>query len=108
MPCALNCGSTAINSESLVSGKTFSDAAVTVRLTCETVNNLGPQTTFPVSEGILNYNGTNYITLTLWAVNGTGAQLSDLQLVPQMPVLSGYSKPALSPQPAYSPRAGAY
>ncbi|RYP72146.1 hypothetical protein DL771_004380 [Monosporascus sp. 5C6A] len=35
--------------------------------TAEDVNNLGPQTRFPVPEGILNYSGTNYQALTLWA-----------------------------------------
>ncbi|PIG88964.1 beta-galactosidase [Aspergillus arachidicola] len=46
------------------------------------VNNLGPQTDFPVPEGILNYNGNNYIAVTLWGLDG-GAMLGPegLQLV---------------------------
>ncbi|KAF2092799.1 putative beta-galactosidase E [Rhizodiscina lignyota] len=72
------------------------------------VSNLGPQTTYPVPEGILNYDGMNTVALTLWALNKEGARLGSLGLEPQMPVLSGYRKPALSPQPRWSPRAGAY
>jgi hypothetical protein len=73
-----------------------------------TVDNLGPQTAFPVPEGVLNYNGKNYVGLTLWALDGKGARLGDLELIPQMPVLSGYQKPALVPQQAWALRAAAY
>ncbi len=72
------------------------------------VNNLGPQFTYPVPEGILNYNGMNYIGVTLWALDSEGAKLNSLDLTAEMPVMSGFSKPALSPQPPYHPRAGAY
>jgi len=72
------------------------------------VNNLGPQTMFPVPEGILDYSGVNYVAITLWALDQEGAKLNSLELVPQMPVLSGYSKPALSPQPSWKLRQGAY
>jgi beta-galactosidase len=74
----------------------------------QTVNNLGPQTAFPVPEGVLNYNGKNFIALTLWALDEDGAKLGGLELVPMMPVLSGYQKPAQVPQPAWTPRPGAY
>lgn len=72
------------------------------------MNNLGPQTTYPVPEGVLDYNGVNYVAITLWALDAEGAKLDSLELVPQMPVLSGYSKPELSPQPGWAPREGAY
>ncbi|KAF9076535.1 glycoside hydrolase family 35 protein [Rhodocollybia butyracea] len=36
------------------------------------IANIGPQTAFPVHEGILNYHGTNTVVLSLWALgNGT-------------------------------------
>ena len=70
--------------------------------------NLGPQTAFPVPEGILNYRGTNYVSLTLWALRPAGARLGGLALVPEMPVMSGYRRPALAPQPKYQKREGAY
>lgn len=72
------------------------------------VNNLGPQTAFPVPEGILNYNGRNDVALTLWALDSQGAKLGGFQLVPQMPILSGYKKPALVAQPGWTEREGAY
>ncbi|KAL1962757.1 hypothetical protein VTN77DRAFT_9211 [Rasamsonia byssochlamydoides] len=58
------------------------------------VNNLGPQTSFPVPEGILNYNGTNYVAITLWALDPNGARIhGGLGLVPSFtPVRSGYRK----------------
>jgi hypothetical protein len=74
----------------------------------QTVNNLGPQTAFPVPEGILNHDGNNYIALTLWALDSEGAKLSNFELVTQMPVLSGYQKPVLAPQPGWTLRDDAY
>ncbi|KAF7334534.1 Beta-galactosidase [Mycena venus] len=36
------------------------------------IANIGPQTAFPVHEGILNYHGQNTVVLSLWALgNGT-------------------------------------
>lgn len=74
------------------------------------VDNLGPQTAYPVPEGILNYEGINDVALTLWALEEKGASIGDLQLVPQMPVQSGYfaERIPLSPQPAWKKREGAY
>ena len=74
----------------------------------QTVNNLGPQTAFPVPEGVLNYNGKNYVGLTLWSLDAQGAKLGGFELVPQMPVFSGYQKPAPVPQPVWVLRRGAY
>ncbi|KAJ6109649.1 Glycoside hydrolase family 35 [Penicillium sp. IBT 16267x] len=72
------------------------------------INNLGPQTSYPVPEGILNYRGTNYVAITLWAQDAEGAQLGGISLVPRAVIRSGYSKPGLAPQPAWTRRPGAY
>ena len=72
------------------------------------VNNIGPQTSFPVPEGILNHNGRNDVALTLWALDRGGAKVSDLKLVPQIPILSGYRKPSLAPQSSWTLRDDAY
>ncbi|KAI2470078.1 glycoside hydrolase family 35 protein [Annulohypoxylon bovei var. microspora] len=72
------------------------------------VANLGPQTTFPVPEGILNHNGANTVALTLWSLDEGGAKLDGFSLEPEMPLWSGYRKPWLSPQPAWQEREGAY
>ncbi|EJD49636.1 hypothetical protein AURDEDRAFT_135665 [Auricularia subglabra TFB-10046 SS5] len=46
------------------------------------VANLGPQTVFPVHEGILNYRGSNTVAVSLWAIGNSTADFSikDLQL----------------------------
>ncbi|KAI1211906.1 glycoside hydrolase family 35 protein [Annulohypoxylon truncatum] len=72
------------------------------------VANLGPQTTFPVPEGILNHNGANTVALTLWSLDVGGAKLGGFSLEPEMPLWSGYRKPWSSPQPAWQEREGAY
>lgn len=73
-----------------------------------TVNNVGPSTEFPVPEGVLNYNGENTIALTLWALDADGAKVNGFELKPSSTILSGYQKPASVPQPAWTPRPGAY
>ena len=72
------------------------------------VNNIGPQTAFPVPEGILNYHGTNYVALTLWALDASGAKIDDLQLVTTAVVQSGYGPVELSPMTPWEARKGAY
>lgn len=72
------------------------------------VNHIGPQTSFPVPEGILSYHGTNYIALTLWAQAAGGARIESLTLEPTAIVQSGYGSVELSPMPAYTPRLNAY
>ncbi|KAL7621478.1 hypothetical protein AAE478_008801 [Parahypoxylon ruwenzoriense] len=72
------------------------------------VANLGPQTNFPVPEGILNHDGVNTVALTLWSLDEGGANLDGFSLEPEMPLWSGYRKPWPSPQPAWQERKGAY
>lgn len=59
------------------------------------VNNIGPQFSYPVPEGILNYNGSNYLALTLWSMAGEGAKLPGLSLEIEAALQSGYAKPAI-------------
>ena len=73
------------------------------------VNNIGPQTSFPVPEGILNYQGVNYVALSLWALDAWGARVQDLRLVMTAQVMSGFPRPvANSPMPVWVRRVGAY
>ncbi|KAJ0304579.1 hypothetical protein COL516b_005940 [Colletotrichum fioriniae] len=72
------------------------------------VNYVGPQTRFPVPEGILNYNGNNTVALTLWALDGSGARLKGFELAVDHIVQSGYRKPGQTPQPSWVKRIGAY
>lgn len=72
------------------------------------VNNIGPQTSYPVPEGILNYRGTNWLGLTLWGLNDDGASLDGLELVSTHPVLTSMSEVESVDQPKWQKRAGAY
>ncbi|PHH65211.1 hypothetical protein CDD81_3070 [Ophiocordyceps australis] len=44
------------------------------------VSNIGPQTEFPVPEGILDYNGDNWIGLAIWALDASGLTFPGLFL----------------------------
>lgn len=68
------------------------------------MNNIGPQVSYPVPEGILNYDGQNYIALTLWSLEPNGAKLAGLSLEMGTPLQSGYAKPALVEGESYSER----
>ncbi|KIW34995.1 uncharacterized protein PV07_01722 [Cladophialophora immunda] len=64
------------------------------------ISHLGPQTAYPVPEGILTYDGTpNWVGVSIWSLDGDGsdgaggAKLGSLDLVPQMPVMSGMKRP---------------
>ncbi|KAK4691078.1 hypothetical protein P7C71_g5850, partial [Lecanoromycetidae sp. Uapishka_2] len=72
------------------------------------INNIGPQTSFPVPEGILNYHGYNYLALSLWALDAAGARIEGLQLVDTARIQTGYGTVELSPNPPWVPREGAY
>ncbi|GLB41552.1 putative glycoside hydrolase family 35 protein [Lyophyllum shimeji] len=44
------------------------------------LSSLGPQTSFPIPEGILNHHGTNEVLISLWALGPQGAKLTKLEL----------------------------
>lgn len=72
------------------------------------VSNVGPQTAFPVPEGILNYNGVNWIGVAVWALETTGAVVPAFSLQAGTPVITGRSKVELVDAPAWKVRPGAY
>lgn len=75
------------------------------------MNNVGPQTAFPVPEGILNYHGINWIAISLWAMDANGAHLTEFKLEVTnrtVPIQTGYKSVDLSPMPAWKKRNGAY
>lgn len=72
------------------------------------VNNIGPQTSYPVPEGILNYRGTNWVGLSLWAQSEGGAKLDALELVNTTPVLTALGEVEAAEQPKYKKRQSAY
>ncbi|KAI0129915.1 lactase [Xylariales sp. AK1849] len=71
------------------------------------ISNLGPQTSFPVPEGTLNYSGTNYLAITLWAQDASGAKLAGLKLVVDALIQSGMKKPSLTWNDTWVEREGA-
>ncbi|KAL2002782.1 hypothetical protein VTN02DRAFT_5941 [Thermoascus thermophilus] len=72
------------------------------------VNNIGPQTSFPVPEGILNYRGTNWLAVSLWALQSDGAKLDRFELEYATPVITSMNEVTPVEQPRYTPRQGAY
>lgn len=73
-----------------------------------TVNNIGPQLRFPVPEGILNYYGTNYLTLSLWSLGNQPVKLGGLRLEADAVIQSGYRKPLLVEGETYTRRSNSY
>ncbi|KAI0838260.1 glycoside hydrolase family 35 protein [Hypoxylon sp. FL0890] len=73
------------------------------------VGHIGPQTSFPVPEGILNYNGENWIGLIVWRMEESGeAPILDVKLEAGVPVLTGRDPVASVESPKWSTREGAY
>jgi hypothetical protein len=69
------------------------------------VANLGPQTSFPVHEGILDYRGTNTVALSLWSLGDASADaaIPSLQLVPSG-VYAGGPGPIRANNPGWTDR----
>lgn len=72
------------------------------------VSNIGPQTVFPVPEGILNYKGENWIGLAVWALESGGAKVPGFTLKAGNPVITGRKKVVVVDAPGWQAREGAY
>lgn len=72
------------------------------------VSNIGPQASYPVPEGILNHRGTNWIAVSLWALESGGARLDSFELSHETPVKTGMKEVEASEQPGYEEREGGY
>ncbi|GKU08842.1 unnamed protein product [Fusarium langsethiae] len=71
------------------------------------VSHVGPQSVFPVPEGIFNYRGDNWIGLGLWAL-AKGANVEGLSLNAGVPVQTGREPVKYVKGPKYTHRRGAY
>lgn len=71
-------------------------------------SNIGPQTVFPVPEGILDYEGANWIGLTLWALEEGGAKVPGLELVAGTPVYTSRDTVAFVDSSEWVERVNAY
>ena len=75
------------------------------------VNNIGPQTLYPVPEGILDYRGTNTLGLLVWCMEEGGCeiQMGGIQLVTTgQAVLTGRGEVAMAAMGSWVVREGAY
>ncbi|KIY45926.1 glycoside hydrolase family 35 protein [Fistulina hepatica ATCC 64428] len=72
------------------------------------INSIGPQTSFPVPQGILDYGGTNTLAISLWAHGAEGASLNSLALELTATVASSMAEVQNQPFTPWSPRLGAY
>lgn len=72
------------------------------------VSNVGPQTKFPVPEGILNYRGTNYLGVSLWGLDSGATKIQGLELSIDGLVWSGLGEVSTVEGQKYEKRDGAY
>ena len=72
------------------------------------VSNVGPQVKFPVTEGILNYNGTNYLGISLWNLDGGAAKVEGLELTVDAQIWSGMQTVKTVEGQSYEARTDAY
>lgn len=54
------------------------------------INHIGPQTAFPVPEGILNHRGVNFLAVSLWVSDPGGNMLAGLELRESARVMWGF------------------
>jgi hypothetical protein len=72
------------------------------------VSNVGPQTVFPVPQGILEYHGTNYLGVSLWGLDGGATKVEGLELSVDGLVWSGLGNVRTVEGQKYEERKGAY
>lgn len=72
------------------------------------VSNIGPQTEYPVPEGIWNYQGQNWLGISLWTLESTGGKLGTVELVAGQAVETGREPVSVVDSPVWSQRQGAY
>ena len=66
-----------------------------------------PQTVFPVPEGILNYKGSNWIGVAVWAREKHG-KVPAFTLQAGTPAITSREKVQVVNAPKWKPRQGAY
>ncbi|KAH8115249.1 hypothetical protein DFH11DRAFT_1726116 [Phellopilus nigrolimitatus] len=65
-------------------------------------SNYGPQTVYPLPEGILNHQGSNELLFTIWSLDAAGAKIADVELVYTATIASGMEPIGLVDSPSYS------
>lgn len=72
------------------------------------VNNVGPQTRFPVPQGILEYNGSNYLGVAVWGLEGGETKVGGLTLGEDAVVKTGLGSVGSVEGEEYEGRDGVY
>ncbi|KAF2133891.1 glycoside hydrolase family 35 protein [Dothidotthia symphoricarpi CBS 119687] len=72
------------------------------------VSNVGPQTNFPVPEGILDYRGTNYLAISLWGLDMGATKVAGLELTVDGEVWGGVGEVSVVEGQTYAEREGTY
>lgn len=72
------------------------------------VNNVGPQTVFPVPEGILDYRGKNYLGISVWALDAGETRVSGLEMSVNAVIWSGLGEVGFVKAQGYERRDRAY
>ncbi|ORY15606.1 glycoside hydrolase superfamily [Clohesyomyces aquaticus] len=72
------------------------------------VSNVGPQTVFPVPEGIFNYHGKNYLGVTVWGLETGATKVPGLELGVDSVIWSGFGDVGVVKGETYAERKGMY
>ncbi|KUL83112.1 hypothetical protein ZTR_11010 [Talaromyces verruculosus] len=71
-------------------------------------SNIGPQTVFPIPQGIINHSGKNTLAISLWAFASSGGSITQLSLNTTGTYQTGYKTVESVPQPSYTARPNAF
>jgi hypothetical protein len=74
----------------------------------EYVSQLGPQTLYPVPVGILDYHGSNFVAISLWAMEEGGARIEEIKLVAGPVIQTSYPSVERIGAPFWEARSGVY
>ncbi|KAF2461199.1 putative beta-galactosidase [Lineolata rhizophorae] len=72
------------------------------------LNNIGPQTRFPVPPGTLNLHGTNYVGMTVWSLEPGPVMIDPIKMVAGPPIQTGFGPVGMAPMSSWEKRTGAY
>lgn len=72
------------------------------------VSNLGPQTRFPVPEGILDHRGKNTVALSVWGLGDSGVEVEGLGIVAEGVVETAMKGVEMVEASTWRKRQGAY
>jgi len=63
---------------------------------------------FPVPEGIWNYHGSNYVCVSVWSLDASGAKIGNFSLVASPVIETGFGPVEVVQLEGWYKREGAY